>query len=205
MYIHYLFPQYCPVCEQPVTDALICIKCEPKLFAFNSTYLPGTRTPLLTCGSYARQEFRVLIHAGKFLGEQSLLRYTAMRAAQYDKVKNYLQDTFVTPVPLHPKRLAYRGYNQSEILTIEIQRTLNLPAARLLTRSGSATPQSHKKANQKQTADFRFSCIPSALPKNTRITLVDDVCTSGATFTLAVQSLRRAGYMQVQCFALCRG
>jgi predicted amidophosphoribosyltransferase len=106
----------------------------------------------------------------------------------------------VVPVPLHPRKLRKRGYNQSALLAAHVARALGLPlSTRVLQRRREALPQAGAsrgdRARNVQGAFRALSACPSVL-------LIDDVRTSGATLAEASRALRDAGCPQVRCLCL---
>ncbi len=110
----------------------------------------------------------------------------------------------IIPVPLHPYRLRWRGFNQSELLAQEIASQLlpglEIPLVKnLVNKKRYTTPQRKiKKYRQRQenvrhsfqiNKDFDWQQINRSSQKNLNnlhVLLVDDVSTTGATlFTLA--------------------
>ncbi|MCW1930427.1 MAG: hypothetical protein KIH62_003855 [Candidatus Kerfeldbacteria bacterium] len=205
MFLHFIFPTYCPVCEKPTQTKRVCLGCEPQLVSIRHGTVPGLRTPLLACGNYASLGWRSAIHAGKFMGEQQLFSYIAQRMSTRKEIETYLHNSLLVPIPLHPQRLNERGYNQAEIIALTLGTTMHLPAAQMLKRRGSPHPQSQRASGEKYTAAFYFSVQRSQLPRSTRITLIDDVCTSGTTLRLAVSALHAEGYYNIQAFTFCLG
>jgi ComF family protein len=96
-------------------------------------------------------------------------------------------------VPLHPRRLRERGFNQAERLATHLSRTLGLPLLSGLTRV-RATPaqvglsQAERRVNLEGAFRWTAAEAPPA-----GLGLVDDVCTTGATLTAAAQAVAEAG------------
>lgn len=103
------------------------------------------------------------------------------------------QPDLIVPVPLHRMRRLERGYNQSHQLALGIGEALGVPvrdellARQRPTRSQTSLSQSARWTN---VADA-FVCPKSVA--GTRILLVDDVVTTGATAVAAAAPLRSAG------------
>jgi len=75
------------------------------------------------------------IHRFKYAGWRALAPELAdLLAATFGRDSSASAGTLVLPVPLHPRRLRQRGYNQSELLERELRRRLQLsaPAGRLM-------------------------------------------------------------------------
>lgn len=112
------------------------------------------------------------------------------------------------PVPLHKKRLAYRGFNQSQILAEAIQRKSENPiqVLPLLERSKNTSQQAklHKKERNKNLEDaFRLHMNLPDL-QNSVCFLVDDVCTTGSTLEACAQILKEAGLKKVYGLVVAR-
>lgn len=108
----------------------------------------------------------------------------------------------LTFVPPDGDRLLERGYHPAERLAREVGRRWDLPVERLLTRAGSSRRQrglTLKERRRNVTGVFRASADAP-----TRVALVDDVYTSGATANAAATALRKAGARRVHVVTLAR-
>jgi ComF family protein len=129
----------------------------------------------------------------------------AVLLANYLK-SNPLPGEVLAAVPLHPKRLRERGYNQSKLLARELAKLTGLPVMEgCLTRVKESKPQV-KAANiqerQKNVANA-FVC-PNGNVSGREIILVDDVCTSGATLQSCAEALKSKGAISVWGLTLAR-
>ena len=114
----------------------------------------------------------------------------------------------VLPVPLSPRRLAERGYDQAWELARRIAHALDLPAEpRLLQRPVDTAQQSGLgRAARLRNLHTAFMAEPArrALLQGRRVALVDDVMTTGATVRAASAVLLRAGASAVDLWVLAR-
>jgi ComF family protein len=107
----------------------------------------------------------------------------------------------VVPVPLHPLRLAGRGYNQSAELAHYASRRLALACRpRALARVRSTRPQSGLGAAER-SANVVAAFAARERVAGLRIALVDDVVTTGSTAASAAAALRAAGAAGVELWA----
>lgn len=111
----------------------------------------------------------------------------------------------IIPVPLHPRRLAERGFNQSELLAQPVAQAYKLP---LLT---TGLVRQRDTAHQMELGfRARLENVQGAFvwnqrkPPPPRVLLVDDVLTTGATVGECAQALRAAGTREVRVIALAR-
>ena len=101
------------------------------------------------------------------------------------------------PIPLAPKRLRERGYNQSEVLAVALARHWRLPVVRdLLTRVRETATQT-ALTPETRLANVAGAFSPGHGPGVGRpwpsLVLVDDVFTTGATLAEAARALEQAG------------
>jgi ComF family protein len=107
------------------------------------------------------------------------------------------------PVPLHPRRLRWRGFNQALLLA---QTFPHAAIARdILVRRRPTLPQIKLSPEQRQTnVKDAFTVPDPALVKEKAIVLLDDVYTTGATVKECARVLRRAGAATVEVVTVAR-
>lgn len=111
----------------------------------------------------------------------------------------------VIPVPLHPSRQKARGYNQAGLLAAVLARHAQLPVnERDLVRTRATMPQvglgaEERKANVRHAFAWNGNHL-----EGTRVLLIDDVCTTGATLDACASALRQAGANSVWALTLAR-
>lgn len=111
----------------------------------------------------------------------------------------------IVPVPLHPKRLRQRGYNQASLLAEELGRLIGLPLVEdALIRVRDAVPQARTRSALERRENIRdaFAC-PQRL-EGKQILLLDDVCTTGATLDACAIALKSAGASSVWGLTVAR-
>ena len=100
------------------------------------------------------------------------------------------------PIPLHKKKLRIRGYNQSEFIARGLNKVLSSKVDLNFVRRIINNPtQTHKtRIQRQQNVEKIFSVNHYKHHLQTRILLVDDVITTGATLESCANALLEAGY-----------
>lgn len=115
----------------------------------------------------------------------------------------FAQADAIAFVPLHKKRRAERGFNQSEFIARIISKTINKPVSDLLVRHRNTEHQARLN-REKRFVNVKdaFKCISGV---RGRILLVDDVYTTGSTMRECTNALLGAGANRVFGFSLAKG
>lgn len=108
----------------------------------------------------------------------------------------------VVPVPLHRRRLAERGFNQSALLARRVARALGVPHRPRLLRRTRDTPPQAGLDEPGRAENVRGAFV--AKPIRGRVLLIDDVRTTGATLPACSEALREAGAERVHGRVLAR-
>lgn len=113
---------------------------------------------------------------------------------------HYLDDIDVLlPVPLAPKRMRQRGYNQSQQLALGISDITGLPIVsgvlqrRLFVQSQTKLGRQERQANVAQ----QFTVQHASRLEGKHALLIDDVCTTGATLTACAEALRPIPHLRL--------
>ncbi len=99
----------------------------------------------------------------------------------------------VIPIPLHPKRLKERGYNQATYIARPIAKALSAKLDESsVVRSRNSQPQSQiKNLSQRITnVDGIFTLVDASALEGKHILLVDDVITTGHTIISLAQTIK---------------
>ena len=108
------------------------------------------------------------------------------------------------PVPLHPRRLRSRGYNQSALLAKGLSKKLGLEMdQRLLVRTRNTPPQVNaSRDDRRENVQGSFRCVGPVLGR--AVILVDDVATTGSTLSACATALKAAGAASAWGLVLAR-
>lgn len=107
-------------------------------------------------------------------------------------------------VPLHPQRLAERGFNQSIEIARVVGRTLGLPLETAAVRRVVATPPQAGLDAAARRRNIRGAFMVTNPWPAPRVAILDDVVTTGATVTELSRVLLQAGAESVEVWAAVR-
>ncbi len=213
-------PLRCLVCDEPGADGRdLCLACHAGLpwneHACRLCALPlPADEPAERCGVCLHDPPRQSATAAVFLYaapvDQLLIRFKFHQDLAAGRLLSQLMlqrvPAFATgplaPVPLHWRRLRSRGYDQALELTRPLARALRQPLWRGLHRDRLTAAQSDLDADARRRNLRDAFAVTSQAPL--RVTLVDDVMTTGATMEAAARALHRAGSVQVYLWICAR-
>jgi ComF family protein len=219
-----VFPARCPACAGLLRlprRGPLCESCWAALPRHDASLCPcgaaGRRCPRCRRGlnpirrgaSLGPYEggLRLLVHELKFRGKRAVAARLAEEMLQAAAVRAVLApDCVLVPVPLHPRRLRARGFNQSELLAREIASRAARPLVRgALVRRADTPPQTGLSAAARR-ANLRdaFAVRRRAPLLGRDVVLVDDVLTTGSTARACARALREAGVREVRLLTAAR-
>ena len=182
----------CPVCGAPDEDSFRrrrCAHCREKAppFVFATA-------PYLHGGALAEA-----IHRLKYEGREEL----AGPLALLFEASAVPESDCLCPIPLHPRRLRERGFDQAHLLADGAAKRFRIPVLPLLTRV-RATGQQVGRDRSARERNLRGAFTASEKARGLRVCLIDDVLTTGATAAACTLALRRAGASRVHVLTLAR-
>ncbi|SHI40916.1 comF family protein [Hymenobacter daecheongensis DSM 21074] len=215
-FVSLIFPRTCLACIEPLGrgEDHICTACRAQLPYTDYHKLPEKDNPLARrfwgkvpvrhALSYLRflRHGRVqhLLHELKYQGQQDVGRVlgrwygtelaTAGLAPDFD---------LIVPVPLHRRKLAKRGFNQSDSFAEGLSLGLEVPwSAHALRRTEHTDSQTRKNRTERWlNVATVFEVAKPAAIIGQRVLLVDDVLTTGATLEACAAVLLAAGCREV--------
>jgi len=113
----------------------------------------------------------------------------------------------VVPVPLHPTRLRERTFNQAQVLAQELAHRLDLPCWKhLLLRCNPTPPQTDLPRQERlKNVAHAFTIQSDPFLRCSRVLLIDDVLTTGATANACAKLLKTAGAAGVTVVTVAQG
>ena len=199
----------CLVCGARNRSGIFCASC--KRFAPFLTRVLWASTYEIDLMFRALTQFKY--NGNRALAEPlGTLIVTSLKKRVQEK-KNFIPpDALLAPMPLHPRRLRARGYNQSALLASSIHQELALPILpkNTLLRVKNTNPQAKcsggREARNKNVAGaFAIPADKQIYVRGKTILIVDDIATTGSTLNEAARVLKEAGARQIWGIVVAKG
>lgn len=227
-----LFPTACAGCRQPLESRRdpLCVGCVETLPRSRAPWcqtcgrsLAGLGAGILRCGDCSRTRFffdqaispcpyegsvKELVKALKYQGRLSVAPFLGRLLAETVRERLGADPAdAVVPVPLHPTRLRERTFNQAQVLAQELARRLDLPCWKhLLVRQNATPPQTDlPRLERLKNVAEAFAIEPDPFLRSSRMLLVDDVLTTGATASACANLLKAAGAASITAVTIAQG
>lgn len=136
--------------------------------------------------------YRKLLHMLKYQGRDDIGIFLGRQFGLELKNSDLFKPiTAIVPVPLHPKRLKERGYNQAEVIAVGLSEAMGVPVvADVLLRNVYTQTQTKKtRMERMQNIAGAFTVSNTEKIEHGHVLLVDDVITTGATLETCAQTL----------------
>jgi ComF family protein len=219
--INLFFPASCAGCKNMLmsNENVICTACRhempltqhhlnPENEAFKKFYgrIPVEHVSALLY-FHKKGIVQELIHSLKYRGQEAIGRVLGeWYAEELKKIPNLNSVDIIIPVPLHPKKLRERGYNQVSEFGNALAKSLHIPVNNsILFRQVYSQTQSQKnRLGRTEGIDSVFDVTFSESHHNQHYLLIDDVITTGATLEVCAQALLKipGAKISIVCMAM---
>lgn len=108
------------------------------------------------------------------------------------------------PVPLHRKRLRWRGFNQAELLAAVVAERKKISLRNLLERTSFKKPQMELSREERLMNVRQAFRLKEGISGLSHVILIDDVATTLATLEACATTLKDAGVPKVTAIVLAR-
>lgn len=146
-----------------------------------------------------------VIHRFKYQGNTACLPSFGRMARNMPELAAMADADWIVPVPLHPKRLRERGFNQALLLARAFFPKDRRIAHDLLVRTRLTEPQTNFNGNaRRRNLKNAFGVVSPHHLHGKKILLIDDVFTTGTTVNECARVLKKNGAAEVMVLTLAR-
>ncbi len=192
-----VFPDVCLRCGRHAPHHSLCPAClqEASASARSENASPPGLSGIFW-GCRLTEPSRCLVHGLKYGGQRRHARFLVDLASAAIP-PSLPSDAVLVPVPVHKARRRERGYNQARLLADEWSRRLGHSVCDCLERYRATGSQTHLGAAGRRVNLEKSIRIGRAFRPGKIMVLIDDVSTTGATFSACASVLLAAGAKEV--------
>ena len=154
-----------------------------------------------------QMKYRAKVKLGEPLG-QALATHVRddLISPDFPRLPHPVNQSIVVPVPLHPKRYRWRGFNQSDSLARAVAQAVQADAhLDCLVRTRNTQPQARLDAKHRaENVKGAFTIRDPASMIGMHMIVTDDVITTMSTVAECARALKEAGAASVGVVALAR-
>lgn len=217
---HLVYPESCVYCGTglSINESILCSRCEfhlpltgfhmqadnpvEMLFWGRTELVSATSLLYFQKGEMVQQlihklKYHQRSYIGVYLGY--LLGQQLKESPRFNRIRK------IIPVPLHPKKIKLRGYNQSAMIALGVARAMEVDTdfSSLFRKDHSQTQTKKSRYERWENVSKIFELAPSYNTlENCHILLVDDVITTGATIEACVNKLNDIHEIRVSVASL---
>lgn len=218
-FLNLLYPDLCIICNENLTKAEqhICFSCLnniPKTSFHLMTNNPVEKrfwgkVPIQNATAFyffqKGSPFQKLLHELKYRDNKLIGEVMGKyAAADLSESLHFADVDVIVPVPLHPRKYARRGYNQSEWIARGLGSVLEKPLdTKSLRRVIENPTQTRKSVYERwENTDGIFDVTNTEVFEGKGVLLVDDVLTTGSTIEACAKALLKINGVKVFVFTL---
>jgi len=203
-YLYMIHSPICGTCGFPLSgdtvDAFACEHCRHLDPVFESN------RSVVLLNRLGRQ----MVHELKYHRGLYLLRDIELILKENPEIRERIQGHTLVPVPLHPRKLRERGYNQSYHLALVFEAAYgdaDTSVRELLVRERDTDSQTLKDRSDRIANVKHAFAVNSKIPviPDSPVTIVDDVYTTGSTINECASVLRSVGIKQIKSLTFGHG
>ena len=150
---------------------------------------------------------QLMIHKMKYADQPQIGYVLGRQAAMEFQFADFFDEIdVIVPMPLHPKRLRERGYNQSEYIAKGISDITGIPMDTThVTRVRNTPKQAMLEGNERSlNVKEAFAVNHPEQMYHKHILIVDDLITTGETMRACIKAMRPFRGATFTVFALCK-
>lgn len=215
-----LISQPCQLCGTRTVGEALCAPCRRDLPRLPSPRCPTCARPTLngeTCGACLKKPpaferccaalvyappADILIQRLKYGGELALAGLLAdLLMTELDRED---LPQAILPMPMHPRRLGERGFNQAVEIGRRLSQRLGIPLLLADCQRIRNTPAQVGLDYAARQRNLRGAFACGQTLRGQHIALLDDVMTSGASLNALAQAARLAGATRIEAWVVAR-
>ena len=198
-----IYRKKCYFCGKSQSSLKMCPSCYNELCF--SEYKPNRIVDgvnIYSCGIYEKH-LQKLIRGLKYHNQKELAFYLAKFMYEYFSKLGIDSEFQVIPTPLHKNRIKKRKYNHMELVSEEFCKYSDqfIYNPNLIFRIKDTKPQYRLSRKERLQNLSKAFCVDISQNLSKPILILDDICTTGATFEEMISTLKQSGINDIVCIA----
>ena len=194
-----------PICEQcgrpqrlEVLENRFCHQCRATKYYFSQARAVGLYDGLLR-EILAELKYRYRPELGEVLGKL-LVEWVKLH-------REFHNFHWIVPIPINIQKLKMRGYNQAELLAKPLEKYLGIRLGNdiIIRAKNTESQNALSKEERFQNIKDAFRVVDASKIAGTKILLIDDILTTGATISEAARVLLRSGALEIKVLTVAMG
>jgi ComF family protein len=197
----WIYKKKCYFCSKSYENTKMCSNCYEQIEFLSPTVNRIILNSNVYCACEYTNIIQKLIRGVKYHRQAELARYQAEIMYEYWKKLNIQKKFCIIPVPISKERQKSRKYNHMELVAKEFANLSGFDInTNLIERIKNTKPQ------YKLTKKERMKNLENAFKinkneyNNMPLLIIDDICTTGATFENIIMELNKFGINDITCF-----
>jgi ComF family protein len=220
-----LLPGRCALCADPGTRGALCAGCLNDLpwLAARCDSCGATLAAGALCADCARGErpacavFAAMVYeypvdrlitGAKFHGRLAFARLAGelltLSVERWLAANVLALPDIIVPVPLHPRRLGVRGYNQALEIARPVAARFGLSLAPGVLRRTRPTREQTALSAMERRQNVQRAFLAGGGLRGARVAIIDDVVTTGSTLGAVAHAIQEAGAAHCQAWTVAR-
>ena len=201
--LDWIYKKKCYCCGSSKECIKMCSKCYEELdflpVQINRTF---NNCSIYCAGIYSKN-LQKIIRGIKYHNQKDLAYYIAKFMYQYWQKLNIDGIFQIVPVPIHDKRKKTRKYNHMQLVAEEFSKLSGFEINQdIIKRIRETKPQYKlKKAERMINLDKAFAININKYKSNTKLLIIDDICTTGSTFEEMIREFNKSNIYDITCLA----
>lgn len=201
--LDWIYKKKCYFCGSSAECIKMCKNCYDEMeHLFDTNYFEILGKKVFCCGAY-ENNIQKLIRGLKYHNQKDLAYYQAKFMYEFWQ-KNDLSNNFyqVIPVPLFKDRERKRKYNHMVLVAEEFCKLTGYELNTNFVKRVKNTKPQYKlnKAQRMENLANAFKIEPTC-KKESKILILDDICTTGSTFENIILELQKYNINDIVCLA----
>lgn len=196
-----IYRKKCYVCSKSYENKKLCSNCYEKV-----DFLPEKARVILGknvyCATYYHDVLQKIIRGIKYHKQKELAYYLAKLMYEYWVRLQIKGEYTIIPVPLSKERQKKRRYNQVELVAQEFSKLTGYKInTNLVERVKDTKPQYNLNRAQRIKNLANAFRVNKSLYNGEKLLIIDDICTTGATFETLIKEFQKDKIEDITCFA----